>query len=595
MMELSWEVLFVFGIITSVFLAFVWEKFPPDLVAMTGFGALIVAGILSTKEVLSVFSSHAPITIGAMFIISVALERTGVVEVFGRVITRYAGKSQFSLLLLLMPVVIFMSAFFNNTPVVIILTPILMRIAHSLDMPATKVLIPLSFAAILGGATTLLGTSTNLIVSGLSADLGLKHFHLFDITLPGIILAIVGYLYMLFIGRHILPNRPPALFELYEENSKKYIAHLFITPESRLIGRKLDEVDFLKLGNTKVLDVLRNKESFRHQKNRIKVKPRDVIVIETDVGDLIGLSEKSDLPYNTDRKDFDTLSSAQDNILVQGIVGGRSKLINKNISRVFANTKISVYLLGLHRPEADIFPPFKRARFEVGDTLLIEGYPENLKNFFEEFGLINLSEPKEKPMRREKAPLVVATIVMIILFAAFKIMPVVLLAILGALFLTLTGCIEPEEVYDAVDWRILFLIFGMLGVSLGMEKTGGAHIIIDYAVQIVDHHGPLYILAIIYLLTSLLTEMITNNAVAVLLTPIVVGLAQSLQLSPTPFLVAIMFGASASFATPIGYQTNTFVYSVGGYKFVDFLKVGLPLNILMFAAAMVVIPLFWQF
>jgi di/tricarboxylate transporter len=593
MFGIEWQIILVFAVLILVFCAFLAEKYPPDLIAMGGFLILILSDIFTKNEILSVFSSSAPITIGAMFIISSALERTGLVDMLGKIINQYAGRSYTSLLLCTVPLVMVLSAFMNNTPVVMILTPLLIKVAYQNKMAPTQILIPLSFAAILGGTLTLIGTSTNLLVHGLILEAGLTGFNIFSITSTGLVFAVVGLVYLLCVGRYLLPNRFNFLYELQAER-KVYLAHLYIAANSELVGKTLDAISQLKRGNATVLEVVRNKTSYRYNFHDITIKPGDIIVVETDACELIGLSKQGDLLHTEKSNTFETLT-ASDTKVVQGIVRGGSRLLGHNIFSLLSNKKIPVYLLGLHRAGETIKAPFQKEKLKVGDTLLVKGSPEDLQAFFQNYGLVNLSEPSDKPIKRNKAPFALGTLIGVIVLAAFNVMPIVSLSLIGAGLVIATRCIEPEEIYEVIEWRIIFMIFGMLGIGLGMEKTGAARLIINSVVDVAGHHGPLVILAAIYALSSTLTEVVTNNAVAVVLTPIVIGIAQSLGLSPYPFIIAVMFGASASFATPIGYQTNTFVYNAGGYKFTDFLKVGIPLNIIMLITAVLIIPLLWPF
>lgn len=257
--------------------------------------------------------------------------------------------------------------------------------------------------------------------------------------------------------------------------------------------------------------------------------------------------------------------------------------------------KYGVYVIAIHRDDENLNENFENIKLKFGDTLLLEGPVDGIKRLLEDGNIINLTEPQDRPIRRSKAPIAFITILGIMVLAAMNVLPIAGLAIIGATIVMITRCVDPDEAFDAIDWRILFLIFGMLGLSLGMEKTGAAEILVSGVVGITENIGPIGLLFAVYVLTSLLTEMISNNAVAVLIGPLVIALAEQLGLDPRPFIMAVMFAASASFATPIGYQTNTFVYGAGGYKFRDFLKIGIPLNIIFAILATAVIPMFFPF
>jgi di/tricarboxylate transporter len=287
--------------------------------------------------------------------------------------------------------------------------------------------------------------------------------------------------------------------------------------------------------------------------------------------------------------------SSRSTILLEGIVGPQSRLIGYRIADLNFRRLYGVYILALHRQGENLGSGFDEVRLAFGDTLLLEGPPDGLRRLFERRVLVNLSEPTERPFRRDKAPIAIGAILLVMGLAALEILPIVALALVAATAVVILGCLTAEEAYAAIQWRILTLIFGMLALGLAMEKTGTAALIVGSVAERIGAWGPWAVLAMLYLLTSILTEIISNNAAAILLTPIAVGLAQQLGVDPRPFAMAVLFAASASFATPIGYQTNTFVYNAGGYRFTDFVRIGVPLNLLMWITASLVIPVFWPF
>ncbi len=591
---MSPDQIFVLALLGAVFLSFFKEFYPPEVTALAASAALLATGIIETKAFLGVFSSSAPITIAMMFIISAALERTGVLAIIGETLKRQARGSFLRAMLLMMVGTMGASAFMNNTPVVILLTPIMISVASSVGVAPSRLLIPLSFSAIFGGTLTLVGTSTNILMSGVAQEAGQPPITMFEMTPAGLIFALVGAIYMILAGRYLLPDRTSLASLLGAESKRKFLARLLIPNGSKYIGKRLAELPF-NTAETRILDVLRGEASMRRKMDALTLEVGDRLVLRTGTGEILGLKENGQVAFRG-RADHDVEPvTADQTITMEASVGPNSHLRGKPVKELKLRRKYGVYLMAVHREEQNISQELQDLHLHFADTLLLEGPPEGLQRLMEDGGIVNLSMPSERPQRRAKAPIAVVTILGVMILAAFDVMPIAGLALIGAVVVMITGCVDPDEAFEAIDWRILFLIFGMLGLSMGLEKTGTARLIVEAVVRSVGDVGPFAILAAVYVLTSALTEMVSNNAVAVLIGPIVIALAVQLGIDPRPFIMAVMFAASASFATPIGYQTNTFVYSAGGYRFRDFLVVGLPLNILFAVVAVIVIPLFFPF
>lgn len=588
------EQIFVLVVLLAVFVSFIKEFYPPEVTAMGASALLLATGILQTDDFLTVFSSSAPITIAMMFIISAALERTGVLELIGGVLRQQARGSYLRAVLLMMLGTIGASAFMNNTPVVILLTPIMISVAASVGVAPSRLLIPLSFSAIFGGVMTLVGTSTNILMSGVAQRAGQPPITMFEMTLPAMIFAAVGLTYMVFAGRYLLPDRASLASLLGQETKRRFMARLLIPHESRYIGKTLKELPFNTTG-ARVLDVVRGEVSMRRKLADIVLEAGDRIVLKTDTGEILGLKENGEVEFRGMGDSGFEPVTAERTLTMEASVGPNSHLRGKPVQDLKLRRKYGVYLMAVHRQEQNISNNLHDMRLQFADTLLLEGPPEGIQRLMDDGGIVNLSAPSHMPLRRNKAPIAVATIMLVMVLAAFEVMPIAGLAVIGAVIVMLTRCVDPAEAFDAIDWSILFLIFGMLGLSMAMQQTGTAAVLVQAVVGTIGGAGPLAILAAVYVLTNILTEMVSNNAVAVLVGPIVIALAQQLGYDPRPFIMAVMFAASASFATPIGYQTNTFVYSAGGYKFTDFLRVGLPLNILFAVVAIGVLPLFFPF
>lgn len=580
-----------------VFIAFVIERLPADIVAMLAMGVLLVTGVITTNEALSVFANAAPITIAAMFVLSAALERTGVIDSVGRkVVSLATDRGPVQAVVLMMGIVMLLSAFINNTPVVVVLIPVAISLARAVNLPASQMLIPLSFASIFGGTTTLIGTSTNILIDGVSQKAGLAPFGLFEITGAGLILAAIGATYMGTIGRHLLPDRQSLGDLLPGAGNRRFFTQIVIPLDSALIGRSLKEAGFTAdASGIRVVDLFRDQVSQRDNLTELRVQAGDRIVLRAPVSELLTLKSESRINLKGDADThslFEALESRETE-LVEGVIGPNSSLIGRSSRHPGLARLYGVYILAVHRRGENVGQLTDNFHLDVGDTLLLEGSIEGLRRMFDEGVLNSLTTVTDRPVRRRKAPIAIAAIIGVVALATLNVLPIAALALIAASLVIALGCLDHQEAYRSVRWDILMLIFGMLSLGIALEKTGAASLIVGSMASLMQGWGPIAILALIYLVTTLMTEVMSNNATAILMTPIAVSFGHQLGIDPRPLVVAVMFAASASFATPIGYQTNTLVYSAGGYRFSDFIKVGLPLNIIMLIASVLVIPLFW--
>ncbi|MEO7412473.1 MAG: SLC13 family permease, partial [Opitutaceae bacterium] len=550
---MSFEIAFVLGLVLLALLAFIWEKFPADVVALALFCVLVLSGILPRDKAMGVFANPAPITIAALFVISAALVRCGVLDYLSSVVERAAVLPYQLVLFLLVSLVVFVSAWINNTPVVVVFVPVVLNLARKMKMPASKFLIPLSYAAVMGGTCTLIGTSTNLVVNGILLERGQPGMGLFELAWLGIPTSVIGALYLAGVGKWLLPERQMLTSILSEDERREYLTEAYVPAGSPLAGKTLKAAALVKARGFRVIEVVRDGVAITVDHDATPLRDGDRLVLAVRPSGVARARATPGFDF-TAEAGLEQIAS-HEGVIFEGAVAPNSELIGRSIRELNFRQRYRVIVLALHRAGKNVRERLETLPIQMGDILLMMGTTQAVSELRQGDDIILLDRaPLPSVSLHRRIPLVLATIAAIVMGELFHVVPIEIGAITGAVFVCLTGCLKPKEAYESIEWNLLFVIFGMLALGAALQHTGAAAWLAQHVVGGIDHfvtgpEKPLIMLACLYLITAILTEILSNNAVAALMAPIALSIASAANLDPRPFIIAITFAASAAFAT----------------------------------------------
>jgi di/tricarboxylate transporter len=585
---------FVLGLMVVAVVLFVSDRLRSDLVAMIILGALLLSGIITPVEGFSGFGHPATVAVAAMFVLSAGLERTGAVAGVGEILARLGRRSPRGALVGMMGAIGTISAFINNTAAVAILLPPVLTMARRIRTSPSKLLIPLSFASIFGGICTLIGTSTNLLVSSMAEQHGQPPIGMFELTGVGLALAFAGLIYMATLGSRLLPDRGHGADLTEEFDVGSYLTELEIVPGSKLIGATVGSCALTET-EVDVLAVVRQGQTMTLPQVNSVLEEGDVLWVRTDLDAMKTLRAADWIKIRHGRRWEDRGLEATDATIIEAVVAPGSSLAGKSLKETGFRNRFGATVLAIRHHDHIQHSRLATTPLSAGDALLIEAPRDQIARLKSQREFVVVSDVgslDEHPRRKITAMIIVAGV---IIAAASGAVHIAAAALTGAILLVLTGSLALEEAYRAVDWQVVFLLGGILPLGIALEKTGGADLLAEGLIDGVGGYGPMAILAALYMATTLLTAFMSNTATAALLVPIAITAASSLGIDPRPLLIAIAFGASASFITPVGYQTNLLVYGPGSYRFSDYIKVGLPLTLIFWLIATLLIPIAWPF
>jgi len=592
---MTFEIAFVLLLLAVATYLFVTDHITYDVTAVIVMVSLLVSGILTPQEGLSGFSNPATVTVAAMFVLSDGIRRTGILNTAGDFFSTRMQENFKLWLLLLLVFIGFVSAFINNTAAVAIFIPVMMSISTRVDISPSKLLMPLSFAGMFGGVCTLIGTSTNILVSSIAVERGLNAIGMFEFTGMGLLFFVSGLIFLFTIGIGMIPDRRAQDDLTKDFEMQDFLTDIIINSNSDLVGKELDKKELTQHLDLDVIRIFRDEMDSSAQRNKVKIQAEDIIRIRGNKDEIKKLLTREDISLVAPRKWVDVdLKHGQD-ALVEVVVAPETGLAGTNLKEYSFYEKFGAVPLAIRHEESLKHNDLSEIKLSSGDTLLLSMDSERLNEIESDPSIIMVTDPDIMTHRSNKTPLALSIIAGVVLAAALGITSIVVSAVTGVVLMILTGCLKTSEAYEAVNWKVVVLLAGVLPLGTAMDKTGTAELLANLMISGLADFGPTALMSGFFAITLIITAVMSNNASAALLAPIAIEAASSVGAEPEPFLYAVTFAASLSLITPFGYQTNTMIYGPGQYKVKDFLKVGVLLNVMFWILATLFIPVIWPF
>lgn len=592
---MSYEILFVLAVLALALVLFVKEWFAPDGVALLILLTLVVGGAVSPREAFQSFGNEALITVAAMFILAAGLGRTGAVAILARRLLAHGAHRPVRSLLMLLVVAAVASACINNTPIVVIFLPVALGLAEAAGRPASKVLMPLAAVTIAGGMCTLIGTSTNILVSSLLPQHDLPRLSLFEPLPLAAIGTVMTIAYMMTVGQRLLPVRNPVAAGTRGGKLVEYVTELEVPATSPLVGRTLAEAVTARAPGVRVLQVIRGEGILDPRTSGLILQAGDTLIVQGDVNMLLGLQRTDGLKLASELTTREFQARGKDVTLAELLVRPASNAIGERVRDLELYRRHGIAVLAVQRHGLHLREKVADLRLRVGDILLVHAEVDTIESLRDARHFLLLEGVQERVKLPHKAWLAMCVMGAIITLAMLDLerLPISILAVAGCGVMVAGGCLSVRDAYRAVDLPLLMLIAGTICLGVAMDRSGAATWLARGITAVATPLGPIGVLSAIYLITNILTALISNNGSALLMLPIALAAAEQCGLHPEPFIIALLFAASIDFSTPIGYQVNTIVYGPGGYRFADYVKVGTPLNLLWWILATALIPVFW--